>query len=236
MKTLIILFLLVSPCIVFSQSMHLPGAHLRKLRIRNSDSRPRLARAEMPGDSATTADTSSGIDLKKTGITGAPIRYKAAVLNTNFTVPLVRVNFLNNKPQNASNSLVSTSFLNSVGAGLNYSWGELDQTLDANGNDASIDYYNHFGFQLGFLFAANSSSGSSTTTTTSPTTQSNTIFAIVGGISILNFQIGAGYELGSVTTGQKRGFLTISYAIPMSLLINGGYKIYQHDKIKDGSL
>ncbi|WP_184549602.1 hypothetical protein [Mucilaginibacter sp. FT3.2] len=194
------------------------------------------------GATTTFGTTTGGITF------GGVTKYSAWVLNTNFTIPLVRVNFLVNKPQNSTNSLASTSFFNSVGAGINISLGELDVTKDIGNNNTAIAFYNHIGFAFGFLFAANSSSGSTTTTnsTTTPTTnasttsgastttnsQSSTIFALVAGVSILNFQVGAGYELGSLTAGQRRGFLAISYAIPVSTLINGGYKILGVNKLK----
>ena len=228
MKKVIIVILLASPCIVFSQSMHLPGARLPALKRNPSDSSQNLK-----GNKAEFDDISLNLDGTSKGTANSPISYNAQVLSTNFTIPLVRVNFLNNKPTNSTNSIVSTSFLTSAGAGLNYSWGVLDQTLDANGNSASVDYHSHFGIQLGFLFAANSSSGTSTATNaTNTNTQSSNIFALVGGFSILNFQVGAGYELGSLTVGQRRGFLTIAYAIPMAALLDGGYKIIKMSPIQ----
>jgi hypothetical protein len=39
----------------------------------------------------------------------------------------------------------------------------------------------------------------------------------------LNFQFGVGYELGTIANGQRRGFATIAYAIPLSSLVKGGY-------------
>lgn len=140
------------------------------------------------------------------------------------------VNFLVNKPVNSTNSLASTSFFNSAGAGINFSKGELDVITDGAGNNVSIDYHNHFGFQAGFLFASNSSTATDKNETT--TQQSGNIFAIVAGVSILNFQFGGGYELGALASGQRRGFITVAYAIPMSVLIDGGYKILHMSAIK----
>jgi hypothetical protein len=200
--------------------------------------------------SKVTTDATTTFGITKGGTTfGGVTKYSAWVLNTNFTIPLVRVNFLVNNPQNSTNSQASTSFFNSVGAGINISHGELDATKDNNNNITGVEFYNHIGFTFGFLFAANSNSGSSTTQTGSTTTptgstatttgssttttnQSSTIFALVAGVSILNIQVGAGYELGSLTSGQRRGFLAISYAIPASTLVDGGYKILGISKSK----
>ena len=233
MKKIILFILFACPFTAFTQSMHLPGAPLLKHPPADGSKKATDTTKKSSGESLlakTPADKASSTDNPATGTTGAPYKFNARVLSTNFTIPLVRVNFLINKPTNSSNSIASTSFLTSAGAGLNYSWGEISQTTDANGDVASTDYYSTFGLQLGFLFAANSSSGTATATTgttTTSSTQSSTIFAIVGGISVLNFQLGVGYELGSLASGQRRGFLTIAYAIPLSSLINGGYKIFQ---------
>lgn len=221
MKTLIILLLALLPCIAFSQAMNLPGAaDLTKTPPDNGKKNTKGNAALLLNKVDTTTNVGSGT-------ASAPHRFNAAVLSTNFTIPLVRVNFLNSKVS-GSNALVSTSFLNAAGAGLNYSWGEIDQTVDKTGSIASTSFINRFGFQLGFLFAANTASGSTATTTattTTTSTQSTAVFAIMGGISILNIQIGGGYEFGTLATGQKRGFMTIAYAIPISTLVNGGYKI-----------
>jgi hypothetical protein len=186
--------------------------------VKGTDTSP----ATITGATITQGTTIGGT------LTGGITKYYAHVLSTNFTIPLVRANFLSNKPQNATNSVVSASFLNSAGAGVNLSWGELDVTKDATNTVTSIDYYNHIGIQLGFLFSANSSSGSSTTQTgssTITTTQSSAVFGAFAAVSVMNFQLGGGYEFGSLTPGQKRLFIALAYAIPVSALIDGGYKI-----------
>jgi len=204
--------------------MQLPGAaDLSKPAKKTANSKIKNPQPLVEGLAANSDTSNIG-----PGTAIAPKRYTASVLSTNFTVPLVRVNFLNNKAS-GSNALASTSFLNAAGAGFTYAWGEIDQTLDKTGNVASTSFNNQFGFQLGFLFAANTASGSSSTTTastTTTTTQSSAIFAIMAGVSILNIQIGGGYEFGTLSTGQKRGFMTIAYAIPISSLVSGGYKIF----------
>jgi len=241
MKTLIILLLCTAPCLAFSQAMHLPGVSLhRHMKITKAGNPDTLTAKNAAALTSAKADTSqktaapvkvagSGkADTSGTGTASSPIKYKAAVLSTDFTVPLMRVNLLNKTTTNTSNALVSTSFLNSAGAGLTYSWGELDETLDKNGNTASADYYNHYGIHAGFIFAANTAAGSSTTTsasTSNTTTQSGTIFAVVAAFTFYNFQVGTGYDFGSVPVGQKRLFFTLNYAIPVTTFVAGGYKI-----------
>ncbi|HWZ04823.1 MAG TPA: hypothetical protein VNX40_14500 [Mucilaginibacter sp.] len=242
MKTLIILLLCVFPFIAFSQAMHLPGTSLHKQKTVKILALPDTSKLKLGATEYESLKTValSSTDTSQAGTASSPIKYKATVLSTNFVIPLLRLNLLNKTPGNSSNALLSSSFLNSAGAGFNYSWGKLEETLDANGNTASTDFYNRFGLQLGFLFAANSSSSTSATTTTSTSStsssQSSTIFAVVAGVSVLNFQVGGGYELGSLSPGQKRVFFTLSYAIPMSTLINGGYKIFHLEKLPENSL
>jgi hypothetical protein len=218
MKTPILLLLALLPYMAFSQAMQLPGAQ-------------DLSTAPPAGNGNQSLAAQAAVNIGN-GTVAAPNRYNASVLSTNFNIPLVRVNFLDNRAS-GSNSLVSTSFLNSAGAGINYAWGEIDQTKDQSGV-TSTEFINRFGIQLGFLFAANTAQGSTTTTTattTTASTQSSAIFGIMAGISVLNFQLGGGYELGTLSAGQKRGFATIAYAIPVSTLINGGYKIFHYSAI-----
>jgi len=213
------------PCLALAQSIHLSSSTYLPLPHGKKDN----GKAAVANAAIRSADTTSSFINTVDETTGVPLtftsKYNATVINTNFTLPLLRVNFLVNKPVNSSNSLTSTSFFNSAGAGINISTGDLDVTKDSGGNTVSVDYHNHFGFQAGFLFASSSATGTTTDQSGKSTTQSGTIFALVAGISILNFQVGGGYELGSLAPGQRRGFLTIAYAIPMSVLIDGGYKI-----------
>jgi hypothetical protein len=138
--------------------------------------------------------------------------YKVWALTTNFSVPIVRFNFVNKVPGDSVKGNIS--FFNSIGAGIFLSRGRLDETTDANGNVINEDLNNIIGVQVGFLFSANVN-GSTTTN----------IFAPTIGVSILNFQIGYGYEFGTVSQNTKRGFLTVAYAIPVSKLIQGGFYI-----------
>lgn len=222
MKTLLFTMLITMPFMALSQ-IHLPGAKLS--HIRSNSPATKLDSAflktynfkigDLPDDKASNAASAntSGVNV-----------YKAAVLTTNFTLPMVRVNLLDNNPPNATNAKVNTSFFNSIGAGLNLSWGELKETLDDQGNSASVDFSNDIGIELGALFAANTGSGK--TDGSDKGSQPNTIFAVMAGLSVLNFQVGIGHEFGSLPEGQKRTFFTLSYSIPLSTLINGGYHIF----------
>jgi hypothetical protein len=163
--------------------------------------------AQMQGNSST--DKSSGWDPYPKGKTSI---YKATVLNSNFTVPLIRFNRINNDNTQKG----SVSFFNAIGAGIGISWGELSVTTD-NSEGAQVinsEMNNTVGIQLGCLFAANTNSEN----------QQN-IFAPTFSVSVLNFQLGYGYELGTVSENQKRGFVTIAYSIPLSKLIKGGFYI-----------
>ncbi|HEY8928865.1 MAG TPA: hypothetical protein VIM55_06725 [Mucilaginibacter sp.] len=221
MKTLLFITLLALPFLASSQ-MHLPGAklsHYQKaasggildsIAVRNWNFREN---GMQDGNAGKNADeNTSGVNT-----------YNAWVLSTNFTLPMLRINLLNNNPPNNTNSSVSTSFFNSVGAGLNISWGEIKETVGKDGSTASADFSNTIGLELGFLFAANTGSGK--TDDSDKGSQPNNIFALMGGISVLNFQAGIGHEFGSVPAGQKRTFFTLSYSIPLSTLINGGFHI-----------
>jgi hypothetical protein len=165
-------------------------------------------------------------------------RYNAQVLSTNFTVPILRVNYLTPVAAASANAKASASFFNSIGAGIGYYFGKLERTLDNQNNLVTQDMTNIFGIQIGCLFAANggTANASSTTTTSGSTTTTTTanngstnIFAVTGAISILNFQVGAGYELGTIVSGQRRGFMTIAYSIPLYALAKGSF-IVAHKK------
>lgn len=79
---------------------------------------------------------------------------------------------------------------------------------------------NTFGLQLGLLFAANSSSGNNTN-----------ISAPTFSISLLNFQIGCGYELGSIPAKENRFFYTVAYGILISKLVKGGFYVLKKTEL-----
>jgi hypothetical protein len=228
MKTFLILFVMLLPFAAFSQAMHLPGAVIPHSKHDSAEVSSRYLELIRRAPKDTSKLFAAVVATPSPAATTTTIKYNATVISTNFTIPMIRINLLSQNSANTTNSKVSTSYFNSVGAGVNYGCGELDQTLDANGNSASVDFQTHYGFQAGFIFAANTASSSTTTTSASSsatTTQSGTLFAVAGGFQFYNLEVGAGYELGSVPVGQKRFFFTFSYDIPLTTLVNGGYKI-----------
>ena len=140
-------------------------------------------------------------------------KYKVKMLTTNFAVPLARFNIIRDGTDTKKGEI---SLFNSVGAGFGVSWGEIEKTTDANGSTLNIDYTNTFGLNLGFLFSSGKDGD----------IQKN-IFAPTFTASILDFQIGFGYELGTTSLYQKKGFLTIAYAIPIAKLVKGKYYIFR---------
>ena len=138
---------------------------------------------------------------------------KCQVINTNFTIPIIRFNTVS-KDGADNNQKGNVSLFNSIGAGISYNWGRMTITTDANGKVINTEMNNTFGIQVGVLFAANSSSGNNAN-----------IFAPTLSISILNFQLGCGYELGTISPKEKRFFYTIAYGIPISKLIKGGFYV-----------
>jgi hypothetical protein len=139
--------------------------------------------------------------------------YKAQAISTNFTVPILRVNFIDKDATGApTDRKANVSFFNSIGAGVGYYWGRLVNVTDDKSTIISTEMTNTFGIQGGFLFSANSGASSNTN-----------VFALTFGISVLNFQVGYGYELGTVDATTKRGFMTVAYGIPISKLIRGGF-------------
>ncbi|MEO8238677.1 MAG: hypothetical protein ABI576_11255 [Flavobacterium sp.] len=148
--------------------------------------------------------------LKNTTLT-----YGAQILSTNFSIPLVRFNFVTDDDTKQGDILLFTS----IGAGVGYYWGQLERTRDNTGEIINEDFRNRFGINLGFLFSAGTGE------------DTKNVFAPVLNFAILDFQLGIGTELGTRSPNQKREFITLSYAIPMYKLFKKGYKIYARDKL-----
>ena len=108
----------------------------------------------------------------------------------------------------------NVAFFNSIGAGLNINRGTYTSVTDKDNEEINQEFENIIGAQLGFLFSSNST-----------TSSNNNIFALTFGLSILNFQLGYGHELGSVLPNEKRDFITLAYGIPLSALVKGGFHI-----------
>lgn len=143
------------------------------------------------------------------------IEYKAHVISSNFTVPILRFNSIDQGvPGAPQDKKGSVAFFNSIGAGIGYYYGDLTE-IKEDKKVISTEMDNLFGVQTGFLFSANSSEGSN-----------SNVFAWTISVSILNFQIGYGYEFGTLNSYEKRSFFTLAYGIPISKLLRGGfYKI-----------
>ena len=138
---------------------------------------------------------------------------KCQVLNTNFTIPLIRFNTVS-KDGSDNNQKGNVALFNSVGAGISYNWGRMTITTDATGKVINTEMHNTIGFQLGVLFAANSSSGNN-----------SNVFAPTFSFTVLNFQLGCGYELGTLSTKENRFFYTLTYGIPLAKLLKGGFYV-----------
>ena len=139
-------------------------------------------------------------------------KYKVTMINTNFTVPIVRFNLTSNDGKTKKDGDIL--LFNSIGAGVGMSYGNLERTTDDKGEIINNDFTSSFGIHFGFLFSASSSS-----------TENKNVFAPTISLSVLDFQLGYGYEMGTRDEFQKRHFFTIAYAIPISKLIKSKYYI-----------
>ncbi len=145
--------------------------------------------------------------------TSTTFRYKVTMLNTNFTIPLARFNFVKDNTKAKKGEIL---LFNSIGAGVGISFGEIERTTDATGANINTDYTNTFGIHLGVLFSSGKDGN-----------EQKNIFAPTLALSVLDFQLGGGYELGTTLDTQKKGFVTLAYAIPLSKLIKGKYYIFR---------
>lgn len=144
-------------------------------------------------------------------VAGKTVKYKATIWNTNFSIPLARFNFTEDNEQKVGDLLL----FNSIGAGFGISAGELSETRDLKGELINQEFVNTFGVHVGFLFSAGTGD------------DAENVFAPTLNVSILDFQIGVGYELGTLSENQKPTFLTLSYAIPLYKLKKGGFWIWK---------
>lgn len=143
-------------------------------------------------------------------------KYKTTIINTNFTIPVARFNTIKNSE---ANSKVGDIILfNSIGAGVGISWGEMEKTVDKNSETVNSDFSSSCGIHLGVLFSAGSGA------------ESKNVFAPTVSFSVLDFQVGYGYELGTLEAGQKRDFWTIAYAIPLAKLVKGKHLVIASSK------
>lgn len=143
--------------------------------------------------------------------------YKVTMLNTNFTIPIARFNLTKSDGETSKEGDIL--LFNSIGAGVGISWGELEKTTDANGETINTEFTSTIGIHLGVLFSAGSNS-----------TENKNVFAPTISLSLLDFQLGYGYEMGTLATNQKKGFFTVAYAIPLSKLVKGKFYILNSSK------
>ncbi|MET0945503.1 MAG: hypothetical protein ABWY22_08840 [Flavobacterium sp.] len=140
-------------------------------------------------------------------------KYKVSMINTNFTIPIVRFNFAGNDDP-TENKDGDIQLFNSIGAGVGLSYGNLEKTTNDKGEVINNEFTSSFGFHFGVLFSAGSTSS-----------ENKNVFAPTLSLSVLDFQLGYGYEMGTRAPNQKRDFFTIAYAIPISKLIKSKFFI-----------
>lgn len=179
-----------------------------KLKIIDPASLPTGATAT--GAAAVVAQ----LDGKNKALANTILIYKATISNTNFSIPIARFN-LNKEVANGAEGNIS--LFTSIGAGVGISWGRMEVTRDHEGQITNEEYSNTVGFHIGALF----SSGTGEDT--------KNVFAPTLNFAILDFQVGTGYELGTIQDNQRRMFFTISYAIPLYKLVRKAYRVWSID-------
>jgi hypothetical protein len=146
---------------------------------------------------------------EKEALKNTTLTYKSQIISTNFTIPLVRFNFIENDATKQGDILLFTS----IGAGIGYYWGRLERTRDNTGEIISEEFSNSFGVSVGALFSAGTGD------------DTKNVFAPIINFSMLDFQIGIGTELGTKADNQKREFITLSYSIPLYKLFRKSYRL-----------
>lgn len=144
--------------------------------------------------------------------------YKKVILNTNFTIPVARFDI--NKPQyDSSGALIgdtkgSISLFSSFGFGVGVCGGRAEVTRDSNGLVIDESFANTFGVYLGVLYQASTGENE------------KNVFAPTLSLSILDIQIGIGYDYGKVPVTQERTFVTVSYGIPLFKLFKTNHRVW----------
>lgn len=155
------------------------------------------------------------------------VEFNGWVLQSNFVLPLVRYNFPYRKSDEGS-----LEYFSSAGGGFGLHFGKItiksETKIDQSSlsDDWDVNMANVFGVGAGALFSQkNDISGTKTQFVFSPTLY----------FSILNFQLGGGYELGNRIGTNSRFFMTVTVDIPLSKLANTGSFILTNIKGKDGT-
>jgi hypothetical protein len=161
-----------------------------------------LASFDLFSQETTTVDnTELQVEIKTSNV---------ITLNTNFILPITRFNFYKKTTNNEYGKL---QMFNSIGAGIGFNYGSLTETMEIGSKNDKIEqkFANAIGIQFGILFAMDSQNG-----------EPKNVFAPTVAISILDFQIGYGYELGTKEDNISGHFVTISYGIPIQKLTKKG--------------
>lgn len=117
--------------------------------------------------------------------------FKVTSINTNFILPSIRVNYF--AETNGTQARVSA--FNNLDVGVSWGGGRLITTTDEDYKITSKKFKNTISFQAGVLYSIVN------------TTESNTnTFALVGGVSLLNFNLSVGREFGTLSPNQKKFF------------------------------
>ena len=149
---------------------------------------------------------------EKDALKNTTLIYQTSIWSTNFSIPLVRFNFVKGDENKQGDILL----FNSIGAGIGWYKGRLERTRDNVGEIVNEEFSNSVGINLGFLFSAGTGE------------DTKNVFAPVLNFCALDMQIGFGAELGTRSPNQKKEFITLSYAIPMYKLFKKGYRISKH--------
>jgi hypothetical protein len=154
------------------------------------------------------------LDAKNIQLRNTTLSYKARISNTFFQIPLVRFNLTDE-----DNKIGNINIFNSIGAGVGLNWGRMEITRDNSGQIINEEFSSTFGIHLGALFSADTAE------------DSKNIFAPTLNVSLLDFQVGIGYELGTISENQKRIFITLAYSIPLYKLVKKSYRVWAIDPI-----
>lgn len=150
------------------------------------------------------------LNFKSSQLKNTVLSYKATISNSYFQIPAVRFNFVDDE-----NKIGDINIFNSVGAGVGISWGRMEITRDNNGEIINQDFSSTVGLHLGALFSAGTGD------------DAKNVFAPTFNVSVLDFQVGLGYELGSISENQERHFITLAYSIPIYKLVKKSYRIWK---------
>lgn len=187
----------------------IPNIHLAKRNMKNLSAFIvflMLSATLLAQDSQTARKTASNWEPL---VPSAISEYTATILSSSFTLPMIRFN-PTMRDENRSGTVEA---FRSVGAGIGLNWGRLIYTTDGNRQPLVSEFKNTLGLQLGFLFS--SKAGEDKTN----------VFALTGGMNILNFQVGIGHEFGDIVKNQKRTFFTVAYNIPLTVLVKSAYHV-----------